>query len=53
MSRVICNRLDPSSLAGLGAKMAIDATLPLDQPLERVAVPTEASAFAERLLAQL
>jgi UbiD family decarboxylase len=52
VSQVICNRLDPSSTGGLGAKMAIDATLPLDQALERVAVPAHASAFAERLLAQ-
>lgn len=46
----ICNRLDPSSVDGLGAKMMLDATEPLDARGERATVPASDLAYAERLL---
>ncbi|MDR3573530.1 MAG: UbiD family decarboxylase [Anaerolineaceae bacterium] len=50
LSHTICNRLDPSSDDGLGAKMLIDATRPKDFTAEPVRLPDEAVLYAERLL---
>ncbi|MFC2030619.1 UbiD family decarboxylase [Chloroflexota bacterium] len=46
----MCNRLDPSSSDGLGAKMMVDATRPLDGFAERARVPDEAQALAADIL---
>jgi 2,5-furandicarboxylate decarboxylase 1 len=40
-----CSKLDPSTDDGLGAKMGLDATIPLDEPemkFKRIRVPGEA-----------
>lgn len=50
LTHTICNRLDPSSDDGLGAKMLIDATRPKDFSAEPVRLPDEAVRFAEKLL---
>ncbi|MDB5410560.1 MAG: 3-octaprenyl-4-hydroxybenzoate carboxy-lyase [Rhodospirillales bacterium] len=47
---VFCNRLDPSSADGTSAKLALDATAPLDWDAERAVVPAAASAWATSLL---
>jgi 2,5-furandicarboxylate decarboxylase 1 len=47
---VLCNRLDPSSRDGMSAKLALDATAPLKSDAERATVPSEAMAWARRLL---
>lgn len=44
--KVFCNRLDPSSVDGMSAKLAIDATAPLDAEVQRTALPAEALAWA-------
>jgi 2,5-furandicarboxylate decarboxylase 1 len=49
---VFCNRLDPSSRDGMSAKLALDATAPLDWDVERAVVPREATHRAAELLAQ-
>ncbi len=52
--KVFCNRLDPSSVAGMSAKLGLDATLPLEGwEAERTDNPPEAVAAATVLLAQL
>lgn len=51
INNVLCNRLDPSSSGGVGAKMIIDATKDLDDLSEKVTLPPEARALAEKLLA--
>jgi 2,5-furandicarboxylate decarboxylase 1 len=53
MPHVICNRLDPSSADGLGAKMLIDATCPPGWQVERATLPPEATAYARHLLVSL
>lgn len=45
-----CNRLDPSARDGTSAKLALDATAPLDWDVERAVVPASAEAFAQKLL---
>lgn len=50
LSNTIVNRLDPSSADGLGSKMIIDATRPLDWEARRISVPEEALAFARSLM---
>lgn len=50
LSNTIVNRLDPSSADGLGSKMLIDATRPLDWEAKRISVPEEALAFARSLM---
>jgi 2,5-furandicarboxylate decarboxylase 1 len=48
---VICNRLDPSSIEGMSAKMGLDATKPLTWDADRIAVPEKAAAWARSFLA--
>jgi UbiD family decarboxylase len=48
---VFCNRLDPSSRDGMSAKLALDATAPLNwNDIERATVPPHAAAWATALL---
>jgi UbiD family decarboxylase len=49
--KVFCNRLDPSSVDGMSAKLGIDATAPLQWDVERTSLPAEAIAAARDLLA--
>jgi UbiD family decarboxylase len=51
--QVFCNRLDPSSRDGMCAKLALDATAPLDWDVERAVVPRAAAARAAELLTRL
>jgi UbiD family decarboxylase len=50
--KVFCNRLDPSAVDGMSAKMGLDATAPLAWDVERTSLPTlaldEARALLER-----
>jgi UbiD family decarboxylase len=48
--KTLCNRLDPSSVDGMSAKMAIDATAPLEWDVRRATVPAAASEWASRFL---
>jgi UbiD family decarboxylase len=50
--KVFCNRLDPSSIDGMAAKMALDATAPLQWDVKRTELPPEATQWARRLLDQ-
>lgn len=50
LSHTLCNRLDPSSHDGLGAKLLIDATKHSNFEAERVLLPDEARRLAEALL---
>ncbi len=50
LSGLMCNQLDPSSKGSIGAKMMIDATMPLDSTAERLILPDAAEALAQRLL---
>lgn len=50
LSHCMCNRLDPSSDDGLGAKMLIDATRPVGFDAEPVRLPEHARQLAVRLL---
>ncbi|HSM57839.1 MAG TPA: UbiD family decarboxylase [Candidatus Sulfomarinibacteraceae bacterium] len=50
--KVLCNRLDPSAVDGMSAKLGIDATAPLDWDVERTSVDEDAVAEARRLLQQ-
>ncbi len=50
---VFCNRLDPSSRDGMSAKLALDATAPLNWDVERAIVPRQAAEWASALLAQI
>jgi len=46
--------LDPSSSEdGLGARMGLDATKPLQEKAIRLKIPKEAEAFAKRLLSSI
>jgi 2,5-furandicarboxylate decarboxylase 1 len=47
---VFCNRLDPSSRDGMSAKLALDATAPLNSDAERAIVPSKAAAWAKLFL---
>lgn len=51
LTRCLCNRLDPSSDDGLGARLLIDATRPVGFDAEPVRLPPEAQQLAEQLLA--
>ncbi len=51
--KVFCNRLDPSAVDGMSAKLGIDATLPPDFEAERIALPPEALERARSALAKL
>jgi len=48
--KVFCNRLDPSSVDGMSAKLALDATAPLKWDVQRTSLPAEALAFAQKLV---
>jgi 2,5-furandicarboxylate decarboxylase 1 len=48
--KVFCNRLDPSSIDGMAAKMGLDATAPLQWDVKRTELPAEAMAWARQLL---
>jgi 2,5-furandicarboxylate decarboxylase 1 len=50
--KVFCNRLDPSSVDGMSAKLAIDATAPLVTDSKRHELPGEALAWARQYLDQ-
>lgn len=51
--KVFCNRLDPSAVDGMSAKLGLDATAPLEWDVERTTLPADAAAEALALLAQL
>lgn len=51
--QVFCNRLDPSSVEGMSAKLGLDATAPLDWDVERTSLPPEAVEAARQLIARL
>lgn len=46
----ICNKLDPSSRDGIGAKLGIDATIPAGWDFERATVPEASLILARELL---
>jgi 2,5-furandicarboxylate decarboxylase 1 len=48
--KVFCNRIDPSSVDGMSAKMGLDATVPAGWDAERATVPDTAAAVARRLI---
>lgn len=48
--KVFCNRLDPSAVDGMSAKLGIDATAPLDWDVQRTALPADAVAWARNFL---
>ena len=48
--KVLCNRIDPSSIDGMSAKMAIDATRPRGFEAERATVPADAIDLARTLI---
>ena len=50
--KVFCNRLDPSSIDGMSAKLAIDATAPLEWDVKRTALPAGAVDWARHFLNQ-
>ncbi len=49
--KVFCNRLDPSAVEGMSAKLGLDATAPLDWDVQRTSLPAAAVEAAARLLA--
>ena len=48
--KVICNKLDPSSVDGMSAKLGIDATEPLDWDVQRTTLPEEVQDSVKKLL---
>lgn len=50
--KVLCNRLDPSAVDGMSAKLAIDATKPLQWEVQRTELPDEAVTWARNFLNQ-
>lgn len=50
--KVFCNRLDPSSVDGMSAKLGLDATAPLDWDVARTSLPAAAVEAAAALLAK-
>lgn len=50
--RVFCNRLDPSAVDGMSAKMGLDATAPLSWDVERTSLPAGAVEAARAALAK-
>jgi 2,5-furandicarboxylate decarboxylase 1 len=48
--KVFCNRLDPSSVEGMSAKLALDATAPLQWDVSRTSLPQAATTWAEAVL---
>ncbi len=51
--KVFCNRLDPSAVDGMSAKMGIDATISKDFDADRIALPPEAIERAKAALEKL
>ncbi len=52
--KVFCNRLDPSAVGGMSAKLGLDATTPLkDWDVERASLPPEAVEVASSIIARL
>ncbi len=51
--KVFCNRLDPSSVDGMSAKLGIDATAPLTWDVERTTLPPAAVEAARQLIARI
>ncbi|HMQ52902.1 MAG TPA: UbiD family decarboxylase, partial [Anaerolineae bacterium] len=52
--KVFCNRLDPSSVDGMSAKLGLDATAPLEHwDVERTSLSAEAVEAAKALIARL
>ncbi|RAI44495.1 UbiD family decarboxylase [Rhodoplanes roseus] len=49
--KVFCNRLDPSSVEGMSAKLGLDATKPLNFEGERTSLPQHALDWARDVLA--
>lgn len=49
--KVLCNRLDPSSVDGMSAKVGIDATMPLNWDVQRTSLPPQAVEAAKGLIA--
>jgi UbiD family decarboxylase len=48
--KVFCNRLDPSAVDGMSAKLGLDATAPLDWDVERTTLPQAAVETAAALI---
>ncbi len=48
--KVFCNRLDPSSVDGMSAKLALDATAPMKWDVQRTSLPREAENWAAKVL---
>ena len=48
--KVFCNRLDPSSVDGMSAKLALDATAPMTWDVQRTSLPPAALAWAKDLI---
>ena len=52
--KVFCNRLDPSAVDGMSAKLGFDATAPLaDWDVERTSLPNEAIEAALKKINEL
>ena len=52
VNRVFCNRLDPSAVDGMSAKVGLDATAPPNWDVERTTLPSEAVDFVRKILGQ-
>lgn len=50
--KVLTNRLDPSSVDGMSAKLGMDATAPLDWDVERTSLPSDVVALAKETLSR-
>lgn len=50
--KVLCNRLDPSSVDGMSAKLGIDATAPLNAEFRRTQLPPAALQWAREFANQ-
>jgi 3-polyprenyl-4-hydroxybenzoate decarboxylase len=49
--KVFCNRLDPSAVDGMSAKLGFDATAPLGNwDVERTSLPAEAVKLASSMI---
>ena len=48
--KVFCNRLDPSAVDGMSAKLGLDATAPLTWDVERTSLPAEVLAAARAVI---
>jgi 3-polyprenyl-4-hydroxybenzoate decarboxylase len=50
--RVFCNRLDPSSVDGMSAKIGLDATMPPNFDGERIRLPEHSVDWARQFLSR-